>query len=508
MSYTSVRPVRNMPALLSYLLYGSKGSEKYKRHRAEHTDRAAFILNDAGSIRAFREESDRLLRKHGRDVAAYSYVMSFAPDELDVHSKDDLRRCGELAYELGKTMHPDSESLVVVHDDGEGGCAHAHLIILNHDHRTGHALSKYRNARTLHAINDKTMDAFGMETMSGRDSWSVRRERVKEGSFDRLLGDRLMQAAQAADSFDEYVAKCTAVGITVDVNSDDSRGITYRMTYDDGRRVRKRRRRASSLAQDFTFDELAALFAARKHNEDKEKENTMVTQPEVYVGKSKNASVNNPGSVKPEVFVASRMADDDDDSTPIMEISRGWLEETYDDLIGARNRVCRERMRTLSDDAVLKRLNEHRTNEDLLRRDLEDANLRMEWARNRFRQLKASQPEKVQGHDAVVWMLDLLVDNSLQRRDWFVLAVTMLLREQYAQHIVRVNRQIRTRHDAEVYEARAGMWSAEKRAKAAREALDQAMSDTLVRRNGSGKSILRIAPVLTEEPPQDDEPQF
>ncbi|NEG95678.1 hypothetical protein GFD17_02695 [Bifidobacterium sp. SMB2] len=508
MSYTSVRPVRNMPALLQYLLYGSKGSEKYKRHHAEHTDRAAFILNDAGSIRAFRSESDRLLRKHGRDVAAYSYVVSFAPDELDVHNKDDLRRCGELAYELGKTMHPDSESLVIVHDDGEGGCAHAHLIVLNHDHRTGHALSKYRNAKSLHAINDKTMRNFGMNAMDGRDSWQVRRERFKEGSFDRVLGDRLMQAAQAADSFGEYVKKCDAVGIEVSVNPDDGHGIAYRMRFDDGRRVRKRRRRASSLAKDFAFDELTARFAAKDDNKEQEKEETMTTQPTVFVGKSKNVSSRDSGNVRPEVFVASRMADDDDDGTPILEVSRRWLEETYDDLIAARNKTCREQMRVLADDAVMKRLQKHRTDEDLLRQDLEDANVRMEWARNRFRMLRASQPEKVQGHDAVVWMLDLLVDNSLQRRDWFVLAVTMLLREQYAQHIIRVNRQIRTRHDAEVYEARAGMWSAEKRAKAAREALDQAMADTLVRRNGSGKSVLRIAPVFTEGTPRDDEPQF
>ena len=136
MSITTVSPVYDLGVRSDYLEFGV-GTKK-KNHKASGTDRLApGFYCDAPNIGSFIDLGNQLAEQHGRKVKAHSYVLSFHPDELDVNDPADLRRAGDLGFLLAKKMRPNSPAMIVVHNDGKGGCVHAHITVLNHDLVTG-----------------------------------------------------------------------------------------------------------------------------------------------------------------------------------------------------------------------------------------------------------------------------------------------------------------------------------------------------------------------------------
>ncbi|WP_228069754.1 relaxase/mobilization nuclease domain-containing protein [Actinomyces bowdenii] len=57
--------------------------------------------------------------------------------EFDPKSPEDVQRVNDLGYQLAKKMHPDSDCLVVSHVDGRGKKPHNHILVINHNNRTG-----------------------------------------------------------------------------------------------------------------------------------------------------------------------------------------------------------------------------------------------------------------------------------------------------------------------------------------------------------------------------------
>lgn len=285
MSITSVSPVYGLGTRSDYLEFGV--GMKKKNHLASGTDRLApGFYCDAPSIGEFIQLGNRLAEQHGRRVKAHSYVLSFHPDELDVDDAADLRRAGDLGFLLAKKMRPHSPAMVVVHDDGKGGCAHAHITVLNHDTVTGKAPRDFRVHWQVKRANDALMREEGMQVIQpsdtrSRDSYWVK-NRGDKAAFDQQLGDVITEAALdvAAVDMPTFVEACESRGVEVvlaehRVRADGYRnkkagdsavGITYKMRDEvtPGKEPRMRRRKASALSPEFTAEGLTEAFEQKK----------------------------------------------------------------------------------------------------------------------------------------------------------------------------------------------------------------------------------------------------
>lgn len=288
MSITTVSPVYDLRVRADYLTVGV--GQKRHDHLTEGTDRLApGFYCDAASVEEFVMLGDQLAEQQGRRVKAQSYVLSFSPDELDVHDEDDQRRVGDLGFLLAKKMHPHSPCLVVVHDDSEGGAAHAHVTVLNHDYATGKALRDYRVHWQVKRANDELMADEGMQVLAPKPKQPVSEWQARRGempAFEQQLGDAITEALADASStdFDGFVAACAARGVEVvwlahEVKSDGRRGkqqgdaavgITYKMRDLQGEGSmpgRLRRRKASALSSAFTHDGITAALDATQRRD-------------------------------------------------------------------------------------------------------------------------------------------------------------------------------------------------------------------------------------------------
>lgn len=285
MSITTVSPVYDLGTRADYLEFGV-GAKK-KGHKAAGTDRLApGFYCDAPSIDQFIKMGNQLAEQNGRRVKAHSYVLSFHPDELDVNDPRDLKRAGDLAFLLAKTMRPNSPAMVVVHADGKGGCVHAHITILNHDTVTRKAPRDFRVHWQVRRANDALMQEEGMRVTTPAPAttpgsyWANKRGDL--AAFDQQLGDAIEQAGLDPSAVDmpTFTAACNARGVEVitaehKVVSDGYRsktagetatGITYKMRDEStpGKNPRVRRRKASALSPEFTAEGLEKVFTKKQ----------------------------------------------------------------------------------------------------------------------------------------------------------------------------------------------------------------------------------------------------
>lgn len=280
MGYVSISTVGvGVRDLAYYLVYGN-GSLRAE-HLARGTNRLVVSYCDADSIAEFVAKAEALPRRTRRKIAAFSYVQSFPADLFDVKNLDDRRRVNELGYRLAKKMHPNADVWVVTHADGCGQCLHNHIIVINQDEVTGRALTSHRLPKFVRAAENDLMREEGLPTISFDDkalSWPERAAKLDEGTFKRVLGDRLHQCqvdALASGATDEaeldaaFVANLADYGIVRDVQIrevidkktgevTEEVGVTYKMIdditprRDPGKKQRVRRAKASSISADFT----------------------------------------------------------------------------------------------------------------------------------------------------------------------------------------------------------------------------------------------------------------
>ena len=290
MSITDVKADYDIRASAEYLVLGV-GTKK-KRHLAAGTNRLVRgFYCDAPGIDEFVALGNDLAKQHGRKVKAQSYVLSFSPDEFDVSNPADLQRVGDAGFLLAKRMHPNSPCLVVVHADGKGRAAHAHIKVLNHDNATGKALRAYRVHWQVKRANDELMRDLDMNVLQAKpkppaDAWVSKRPDLPE--FEQSLGDICAAAKGAAlaatlatltPTMEEFTAQftlaCRARGVELVVDEFKvkserrrgsrldalSKGFTFKMRDEYSPKRRMRRRKASALSSEFTHDKLAATLA-------------------------------------------------------------------------------------------------------------------------------------------------------------------------------------------------------------------------------------------------------
>ncbi|MCU1419881.1 MAG: hypothetical protein JWR57_1050 [Mycetocola sp.] len=289
MSITDVKSEYDVRASAEYLVFGV-GAKK-KQHKAAGTNRITpGFYCDAPSVAEFVAMGERLAKRNSRRVQAQSYVLSFSPEEFDVDSPADLQRVGDAGFLLAKKMHPHSPCLIVVHADGKGRAAHAHIKVLNHNAATGKAVRDYRVHWQVKKANDELMRELDMQVLEAKpkqptDAWASRRSGLSE--FEQQLGDicaeaRVEALAETLEApspsmgkfIPRFAAACRARGTELVVDEyevssgnrggkqvgDAAVGFTFRMRDDTTPKHRIRRRKASALSSEFTHDAIAAAF--------------------------------------------------------------------------------------------------------------------------------------------------------------------------------------------------------------------------------------------------------
>lgn len=282
MSVTNSKRIAKTRPKVEYELYGAKGTEKYRRNKAEGTDRVAALRVDAESPEDFIERAEALATAHGRRIQARSLIQSFERSEFDPNDPEAVQQVNDLGYEFAKTLHPNSDVLVITHVDGAGGHPHNHITVINHDNVTGRALQGNNMHWHVAKQNDELMRQYGLRVaergsrnVDQRSLWEHRREGEAVSEFDRQLGDQIEESladrrSVDLDSYRQVLAekgieldqkvhtiKASADGLTKDR---ESIGWTYKALDTTGEKPRKRRRKASSLSDEFTHEGAQELF--------------------------------------------------------------------------------------------------------------------------------------------------------------------------------------------------------------------------------------------------------
>ncbi|MFC2619914.1 MAG: relaxase/mobilization nuclease domain-containing protein [Pauljensenia sp.] len=279
-------------------------TERYIRGKED--ERGIAITCDVpGGPGAFSARARSLTQNTTREVEAVHYRQSFSDEEFDPKSPEDVQRVNDLGYQLAKKMHPDSDCLVVSHVDGRGKKPHNHILVINHNNRTGKALSDYRtfhdrkagNQRGVQSANDQLMREHGLSVVKRLEhapkDWELRREDFAEGSLDREMGDRMSAALADPRAMD----KAGLVSVIEEQNQrlgDDGERVprmrlhspvskkgkragqeTWTLYIEDRRGESgraERRKRASALSADFTPEGAQAFFDYHQQQKEKEHE--------------------------------------------------------------------------------------------------------------------------------------------------------------------------------------------------------------------------------------------
>lgn len=281
MSTTHIKKVANAYAAADYQLYGSKYTDVYRNNKKHGTDRVAALSMDAESTDQFIDRAQALAEANGRKIEVLSIVQSFEKTEMDPGDPDDVQRVNAMGYALAKKMYPHSDTHVVTHTDGHGGHAHNHILIINHDDRTGLAIKHNTMHWQVARHNDQLMRENGLSVVTPDASkdrakyWELERDGASVTEFERRLGDTISEVLYDSEVVDldgyrdalqargiELIEKKRTIPASKDGNKPEheSVGWTYKMLDDSGDKPRSRRRKASTLSDEFTHSAVAVTL--------------------------------------------------------------------------------------------------------------------------------------------------------------------------------------------------------------------------------------------------------
>src|SRR5699024_8022318 len=124
-------------------------------------------------IEAGREVMNKNSRRSNRTI---TLVQSWAKDELNKDDPADVEKANAMGADLAQRLAPDTPYVVATHTDSMSGCVHNHIVLLNHDLRTGKAAPKRAgNWHAVRAINDEVMRDWGMRTLEPEGFVKLRR---------------------------------------------------------------------------------------------------------------------------------------------------------------------------------------------------------------------------------------------------------------------------------------------------------------------------------------------
>ena len=467
MSTTHIQPLPNVRGRMSYTELGE--GKKRTRNIREKTDRIAAQMGDMGTREDFIRFCSAMRRQSQgtRLNEGYELRVSWSPEELSKDSPEDVQRACEYGYLLCKEVAPNAPCWVTVHTDGEGGCVHVHATIANHDlvsdtaiaHGTDHASVKRKNDRLSREMG---FTVVGPETAKEKTTWAERKEQFGIESFERLLGNRVEDARNHASNMEEFLEelKIRDVELTetrkVDKKTgEETVGWSYKSHDLYGKSKRKRRRRASNLADDLTREGIEAYF------EEKQRELAAQEQdapaPEVL----------------PDVPETAEPAEQPstDSALDVYDLDRAYVSEMASDLQKAHIHRSREEGKPFMDERYEQLVEaQNHPDEQLakLREDVDAARREFHASKEALDALQSPCPGLLAG-------MHVFAKAGRNAKDpvsrMMADMTAMMLRMMIQQALDEEARRQREEAERRVYESRRSMWDAEKRLKAAEKAL-------------------------------------
>lgn len=281
MSTTSISVTKNLAGSINYVLYGT--GEKKKQNENNGTTRAVAVsCSVKGGVKAFWKLGNDIKRKNSKiKNVGYNIIQSFNDKQFNYTNKKDARIVNGLGVELAHRLFPNSPVLVVTHNDGKGHKLHNHILVLNYDMQTQHAIRKNRSIKAVRAVNDKLMRENALNTVTyGRNF-----DKEVNNQFDLLLIANLRDAQKSSTDFNDFLNRLKARGIKVSMKGHDStkKGLVYSMMDMTAKRKNKktgkveshprpRRRKASRLGKEFTFDVLQTQFILNRKKKEHDRQ--------------------------------------------------------------------------------------------------------------------------------------------------------------------------------------------------------------------------------------------
>lgn len=483
MATTYIHPLENAKASMIYTELGN--GKKKKMHEAEGTTRAAYEVGDMprNDMAIYAEEMHK--RHPASRYEAFEVRVSFSPDELKADNKSDEQMAGEHSYKLCKKLSPNSMCYVTVHNDGKGGCVHAHCLVVNHDEVTGQTL---RDNRRHFEVKNASDELAAEEGLSVIGTPKFERERIKEGttwdeqrkectSFEQRLGDKVQRARDSSDTLDEFKQHLHWAGVELmeqkrkGKDGEEHEAWCYRMEDIESPKHRKRRRKAKLLADGLTKDSIESYYDQKQANKAVEDQ-----KPTVIPIYQENASEDVTEPIKGHVEDEATYSLLDD-----YKVDSEDVRDFTDDLMTKyRQRKVDTRGDAIYNDMCHAQSNIGETTEKL-QADVDEARAQFKADKANLDELKTHKAPNFYGLSRCFKIADNQKGKTPFERmldDMF----TQMLAEIMRQMIEEQRRQAREEAEKRLYESRKNMWDAEKRLKAANRAIDHEMNRTGGRR--------------------------
>ena len=286
MSVVETSSIKNTANVIGYVFYGRKEQIK-ENYRA----RAVFCST---SLQILKVKAD-ILQKTKHVAPMISIIQSFnnKQDKLDYTNSSDCKYVNGLGVELANKLYPNSDFLVVTHNDGTNHNLHNHILVLNYDYKLEHALRKNRNLYKMRHVNDTLMRERGLsvvEKSKNLEKTTFETKRIssedknwREHDFDTILKNKINSAKKNSKSFDDFTDLLGKVDVEVKIRKSKAGkvGLTFKMkdSYHykkvNGKKVlapRMRRRKSSKLGTAFSYESILQACRENKLKLDKLKQ--------------------------------------------------------------------------------------------------------------------------------------------------------------------------------------------------------------------------------------------
>lgn len=464
MSTTHIQPLPNVYGRMAYTELGE--GKKRTENIQNGTNRIAAQMGDGDSREEFVRFCSAMKRQNqGRENEGFEVRVSWAPEELSKDDPEDIQRACEYGYLLCKEVAPNAPCWVTVHTDGEGGCVHVHATIANHDLETGNAIAHGTDHATVKRKNDQLSRQMGFSVVgpqpgAQRTRWADRKSEFEPGAFERMLGNRVEEARNASSSMDEFREELRLRGVELNEarkvdkeTGEETVGWSYKAHDPLGKTKRKRRRRASNLADDLTKEGVEAYFEEKQRQAEAQKEDAPVPVPVATV------------AAEPQTDSPAEPSFD------VYSVEESDVVQMAGDLQRAHINRCRESGELFMGERYGQLMEAERHPEE----QLEKLQAEVDAARREFHASKEARdmlshpcPNLLAG----AWVFAKAGRDAKDPVSRMMADMTaMMLRMLIQQAMEEQRRREREAAERRLYESRRNMWDAEKRLKAAEKAL-------------------------------------
>lgn len=213
----------------------------------EKNDRAVYETASCEPLDFYQTAMSMLSDNKRRTIEALTIVQSFSPNELNYKNHDDVLRAHQAGVALCAILHEKYHVMfnVCTHTDSKGHNVHNHITIPNVDLESGKALQgQIKLFENLMYINDGLMLDLGLEVCN----------HPSDGyDFKADLKNRLNEALNASQSYDDFVVEATKRGIAIKdkkANGQELKHITYEFTDQHGTKHKVRDNKVDDKPKD------------------------------------------------------------------------------------------------------------------------------------------------------------------------------------------------------------------------------------------------------------------